>query len=147
MLIIDISFTKRGTRMKNKSILLIIIAIFVFLIGVFIYSFSYIKSKDDVRITDDYIAIFKGTNGNKTYSTYMYKMAKGTSIYYKYINTVVTANNFDSTNSYERILKTGTVKTTDKVFDIAQSNNAYDYVIVKGYDETLSIAEFKDYLK
>ena len=130
--------------MKNKRILFVIIAIFIFLIGIFIYSFSYIKSKDDVRITDDYIVIFKGTNGNKTYSTYVYKVTKGTSIYYKYINTSVTTNNFDSTNSYERILKSGVVKSPDKIYEIAKSNNAYDYVIVKGLDETISTSDLKE---
>jgi len=86
------------------------------------------------RIPTNYIAVFSGNKGNKTYSTYMYKKDNNNDTYgYKFINTV---SNKNQEKNYTILLK-GEVDWKDQILNIAKRNNAYESVKYQGRDITV----------
>lgn len=104
-----------------------IIILLIVLTGVKMYQlYSPIKSD---KIPEDYIAVFNGGSGERTYSTYIYKINNGQANYgFNYINTINTTTSWGSSNWNIIITSKGTVNGTKEVFAIAKENNAYAYV-------------------
>ena len=127
--------------MKDRDFYLLTVAIFAFLIGVFIYSFVYVNNKTARKVTDNYIAVFKGEKDGTIYSTYIYDISKNKDNNYRYIITETTSKSVK-----EKIISNGSVKSTKLLFDLAKSNNSYDYVFVKEKNAKLTISEFRDYI-
>ena len=124
---------------KIKIIISVVLLILAFIpVGIFTLS------KESDVIPDDYIAVFHGGSGEKTYSTYIYKIDNDHPSYgFKYINTTNTTTSWGS-NKWD-IKKTGegTIMWTDDVFTVAEKNNAYSYVTLPNDKKTYTIEEFQ----
>lgn len=128
---------------KNKALICIITTIII-MIGVFLSSLSYIEMKQK-SFEDNYIAAFKGKDNYKIYSTYIYeKNNSKNKKEYKYINTEVSINQYESTTSEEVVTKKGTAKSKKILFDIANKNKANSYVLSPKESKVYTIEEFKE---
>ena len=126
---------------KNK--IKIIISVAILILAVLPVMFSVLSKKSDV-IPDNYIAVFHGGSGEKTYSTYIYKENNGhINSGFKYINTENTTEFYGSSNWISKITGKGTVMWTDDVFTVAEKNNAYSYVTLPNDKKTYTIEEFQ----
>ena len=126
--------------MKKKIIIPIIIGLFVILIfGAFL-----IIIRNKYNIPQDYIAIFHGGEGEKTYETYIYKIDNEQNNYgFRYINVTSTKEQYGSSNWNHTITDKGKFEWTDHAFSVAKKNNAYSYVTVPNDDKKYSIEEFQ----
>ena len=127
--------------MKNKIIFISLAIVIISTIGMV----SLVTKKEEKkRISNDYIAVFKGENGQTIHTTYLYQKKKSKKkIEYKYINTISTLTTYDSSTYREEIIKTGKFKNKEDIFKISQENEAASFVKVKKEDETYSFKEFK----
>lgn len=95
-------------------------------------------------IPDNYIVVFHGGAGEKTYETYIYKDDNGQDNYgFTYINTTSTTKSYGSPEWETTITKRGPFNWTDEAFVIAKENGAYSYVTVPNSDKTYSVEEFQ----
>ena len=129
--------------MKKRYFILLAIIIAIIQIVFVVYSYN---QDQDIELSDNYIAVFKGETGERVNSTYVYVKYKGKGKkkkkQYKYINTVSTLNGYDSTSWSEEITKKGTLKKNKKIYEIAKKHGAYSYV--KYEDGNIySIEDFK----
>ena len=101
--------------MKKRYFVLLAIAMAIVQVIFVVYSYN---QDQDIELSNDYIAVFKGETGEKVNSTYVYIKYKGKGKkkkkVYKYINTVSTLNGYDSTSWDEKIIKKGTLKKKKK---------------------------------
>ncbi|MBP5656769.1 hypothetical protein J6X15_04285 [Candidatus Saccharibacteria bacterium] len=136
---------KRTSKKNNKIIIWIVIAILA-IIGAVIAAFFIINSKNSQTsdtIPDNYIAIFHGGSGERTYETYIYKQDNGhANSGFDYINVTSTTKEWGSSEWVHKITKRGSVQWTDNVFTVAKENNAYSFVTIPNSDKTYSIEEF-----
>ena len=96
-------------------------------------------------IPDNYIAVFHGGVGERTYETYVYKDDNGQDNYgFTYINTTSTTKSYGSSEWKSVITKRGSFGWTDDAFAIAKENSAYSYVTIPDSDKTYSIDEFQE---
>lgn len=131
--------------MKNET--KIIICTFFVMFLIFISSFIYINKQQNY-IKNDYIAVFKGEENDDIHLTYVYiKKRKKGKIKYKYINSLISVDKYESTSSLEKIIDFDDVDSRKKLFMIAKNNQAYSYVILQKDGSICSIGEFKEYLK
>ena len=131
--------------MKNKIIFISLAIVIISTIGMV---FFVTKKEEKKRISNDYIAAFKGENGQTIHTTYLYQKKKSKKkIEYKYINTISTLTTYDSSTYREEIIKTGKFKNKEDIFKISQENEAASFVKVKKEDKTYSFEEFKNIWK
>jgi hypothetical protein len=133
--------------MKKRYFILLAVLIVIIQVIFVVYSYN---QDNDIELSNDYVAVFKGESGERVNSTYVFVKKKGRGkkkkYTYKYINTVSTMEGYDSTIWNEKITKKGTLKKKKKIYDIAKKNNAYSYV--KYEDGNIySIGEFKKMFK
>ncbi len=126
---------------KDKGLILIIIGVLLlFVIGIH----TKLSVKENNEIPNDYIAIFHGGVGERTYETYIYKIDNGQpNMGFKYINVTSTTTSYGSPRWEHRVTERGTVDFTDGVFNVAEKNHAYSYVTVPKSNETYTIEEFQ----
>ena len=127
--------------MKKRYLISIIIIFIISQIAIITYSY---KQNVQSIVTDDYIAVFKGEEGEKTYSTYVYQKKKKKT--YSYINTVSYSSGYDSSNWTEKTTKKGKLKKKKDIYKIAKKNKAYSYVRYKN-GKIYSIEEIKKIIK
>lgn len=132
---------------KHKLIFLfpiIIILILALLVtGITMYRFYNTNTDDD--IPGNYIAVFYGGSGEKTYSTYIYKVDNGHESYgFNYINTTNTTTSWGSSDWDIQVTSKGNVHWMNDVFRIAKENNAYSYVKLPNRKTSYTIEEFAD---
>ena len=95
-------------------------------------------------VPDNYIAVFNGGIGEKTYSTYIYKIENGqTNAGFSYINTENIVVSYGSSDLKIKITGQGEVQWTDNVFEVAKNNGAYSYVKVPNDEKSYTIEEFQ----
>lgn len=126
--------------MKHK-ILLYIIGLFIAMTSIFICSCLYVNDLvHSNSINPNFIAVFKGGNSNTVNSTYIYKNTTG----YKYVNTMISINNFGSTYNREIVVNKGEVKLKKEILEIVDNFNSSDYVVLKKDGQILSVEEFSN---
>lgn len=130
--------------MKKLYWIILIVLIIIVEVGMVIYSY---RDDNSNTIDDNYILLFKGESAETVYSTYLYKIKKGKKTKYKYINTVSTVSGYDSTNWTEKIIKKGNIKKKNKIYEIAEKNNAYSYAKFSNDDKIYTISEMKELFK
>lgn len=115
--------------MKNKKRFILLIILFIIcLLG---FSIIHIKNNKIDKIDENYLAIFHGNKGSKTY---IYKLDTGKANYgFKYINV---KNN--------EIIEKGNFNWTDDAFLIAKKNKAYSYVTIPNSKKKYTISEYQD---
>lgn len=129
-----------------KKSVIIISVIFLILITSIMVFFVY-KQDDDIGVKLNYIAVFKGENGQVVHTTYLYKKKKNKKITYNYINTRSTFSGYDSSAWDEEVIKKGKLKRKKDIFKIIDKNNANSYVKIIKEDKVYSIEEFKEIWK
>lgn len=121
-----------------KFVLLGIFSVFLLYETIYFHDFT---SSD--KIPEGYIAVFHGGSGEKTYSTYIYKIDNGlANSGFEYINTTNTTLLWGKNPFSIHITSKGNVHFTDDVFRVAEKNNAYSYVKLKDSDKTYTIDEY-----
>ena len=129
-----------------KKIYWIIFVAVIVILEIGIVTKSYMSdTKND--IPSNYIAIFKGETSSVVHTTYLYKDKKGNTIEYKYINTISTLEGYDSGEWHEKVTKKGTIKKKNKIYEIAEKNEAYTYAKFSNDDQIYSVEEFKKLFK
>ena len=129
-----------------KKIIFIILGIIILIGNILVIKFVYEKEEKNT-IPENYFIVFKGETSETVYSTYVYKKKKKKKIEYKYINTVSTPIGYDSTEWNEKVIKKGTVKKIDKVYEVALNNNANSYTKIAGDDKVYTIDEIRNIFK
>ena len=124
---------------KSTIIILTIVLVFIHTI---IIAYSYKISNENV-VTDDYVVVFRGESGESVRSTYLYRKKKGKKTTYRYINTMNTLSGYDRTGWTEKVIKKGTIKKYEDIFEIAEGNGAYSYVKYKD-GRIYTIVSFQD---
>ncbi|MBE6149872.1 MAG: hypothetical protein E7170_04045 [Firmicutes bacterium] len=125
--------------MNKRKLVLIISIIILIIIGLGIY----IK-QNNYDIPNDYIAIFHGGVGERTYETYIYKIDNGQANFgFKYINVTNTTESWGSSNWKQKINKKGKFDWTDGAFAIAKKHGAYSYVTLPNDNNIYTIEEFQ----
>lgn len=125
--------------MKHK-ILLYIIGILIAMTGIFACSCLYVNDiVHSNSINPNFIAVFKGGRDTVN-STYIYKNTTG----YKYVNTIISINNYGSTYNKEVVVNKGEVKLKEEILEIVDSFNSSDYVVLKKDGQILSVEEFSN---
>lgn len=135
----------QNIKCKNFKLiyLLPIVIVLIILAGMKMYHF-YSPTKSD-EIPENYIAVFNGGVGERTYSTYIYKINNGQANYgFNYINTTNTTTSYGSPDWNIKITSKGTVNWTQDVFTIAEENNAYSYVQLPNDNKIYTIEEYMD---
>ncbi len=130
--------------MKKSLKFIIPIVTIVILGGIFVVIF--LLNKDDAKdvVPTDYIAVFHGGAGERTYETYIYKEDNGQANYgFKYINVESTTVRWGSSDWNHKVTKEGTFNWTDEAFRIAEENGAYSYVTIPNDTKTYTIEEFQ----
>ena len=125
-----------------KKILIGVTLLFIFTVTIVLL----IKpdEKYSNNIPKDYIAVFHGGVGERTYSTYIYKIDNGHANYgFEYINTTNTTKSWGSTEWESKVTDKGKISWTDGAFKVAKENNAYSYVEVPGDKNVYTIEEFQ----
>ena len=128
--------------MKNKKTIELVIIIFVFaVVGTSIFFLK--KDTKDIKIDNNYIAVFNGKSGENIYSTYIYKIDNNRANYgFKYINTISKTTSNESSKKTIKVIKEGNIGWTDEAFEVAKNNNAYSYVLLPNDNKMYSIEEF-----
>jgi len=128
-----------------KKYILFITLTIILMIGIFTCSIVYINEKE-IMVQSGYIAVFKGTDNDIVYSTYVYrhvhKNRKKNTITYKFINTKQSVNKTDGSTYEEKVTSSGTVKKKKELFKKAKKHKAYTYVFIEGTDEVMSIDDY-----
>lgn len=100
--------------------------------------------QNEGTIPENYIAVFNGGSGERTYSTYIYKTDNGSeNSGFRYINTENTTVSYGSPNWKVKITGQGEVQWTDDVFEVAKNNFAYSYVKLPNDKKIYTIEEFQ----
>ena len=137
----------------KRDIIIIIVSVLL-LIGIFFVSILYIDNHNN-NVNKNYTIVFRGENIDNIYSTYIYKTTKYKNtkakkkkkiITYSYINTIIVKNNQDYTYSLEKIIKKGTTKDINKIYEIAETNNATTYVEIPKDNLLVKTNEYKNYI-
>ena len=138
----------------KKNIIIIILTILLLITTLYI-SIIYIDNKNNY-VNQNYNIVFRGETRENINSTYIYKIVKTTktkkkkkktTIYYKYVNTTISKNNLDYTNSLEKITKKGYTKDIDEINEIITENNATTYAEINKDKTLIKTYEYKEYLK
>lgn len=124
-----------------KKTYLIALAIILVIIQIIFVVYSY-NQDNSIKLSNDYLAVFRGETGEKVNSTYLYVKKKGKKKTYKYINTVSTLSGYDSTNWDTKITKKGTLKKKKDIYKKAKEHDAYSYVKYED-GKIYTIDEFK----
>lgn len=131
--------------MDTRKINLCILVTVIIMLSLLIYSIRFIEDKN-LKLDNNYIAVFRGEKNNKIYSTYVYDKSYFKDgkykIKYKFINTEIVTNNFDSVNSNETVTKKGTVKSRKKLIKKVKKHHATNYVIEKPSNKVYQYDEF-----
>ena len=127
---------------KDKGLIFIIIGVLLcFLLGIYLM----LSVKENNEISSDYIAVFHGGVGERTYETYIYKIDNDKhNMGFKYVNVTSTTTSWGSSKWNHKVTKRGTVDFTDDVFKVAEKNHAYSYVTVPKSNETYTIEQFQE---
>lgn len=129
--------------MKDIMTRIVIISMLVVVILVICGVCFYLKNNDIENIPDNYIAVFHGGTGERTYSTYVYKIDNDYANYgFRYINTTNTTVLWGSRDWSRMITGKGEVTWTDEVFSVAKKNNAYSYVTLPNDVKKYTIDDF-----
>lgn len=131
--------------MKKKKILLIVVISLIIIAGLSaIFIITNKTLKENNNIPKEYIAVFHGGSGERTYETYIYKQDNGHNNYgFDYINVTSTTKSWGSSEKTSKITKRGSVQWTDEVFTVAKKNNAYDYVTLPNNNKTYTIKQYQ----
>lgn len=128
--------------MKSKwkiITVLLLIVIIGGIVGFFLY-----KKNNTTNIPENYIAVFHGGVGERTYETYIYKIENGHDNYgFRYINVISTTESWGSPNWNHEITGKGSFDWTDSAFTIAKKHGAYSYVTRPNDNQTYTIEEFQ----
>lgn len=97
----------------------------------------------DEKLLEESIAVFHGGGAELFYETYLYEFKINNKTNYFYINVQSNTTSWGSSKIKRTITKQGNIKSKEKIFKIAEKNNAYSYVTLKDDDKVYKIEEFR----